>query len=78
MPYERIDTHGWSPDADPEMADWSKRTWDLPTTADEFLSSLTHSDHRDFLAEFMKLPAARAMPDSLRRELSDRGLLPTE
>lgn len=58
-------------DADPENADWTKRTWDLPTDADAFLRIVSVQT----LEEFMRLPAAGAMPPELATELQRRGLI---
>jgi hypothetical protein len=58
--------------------DWLKRgTWDLPTDIDHFLDAI----HRPGLTLarsvelFMELPAARRMPQELRRALRLEGLL---
>jgi hypothetical protein len=59
----------WS-ETNNEDADWLKgSTWDLPTKPQEFLRSLGGIT----LGQFMKLPAAKAMPDSLREELLKLG-----
>jgi len=59
----------WTEDSD-ENADWIKSgSWDLPTNAEEFLRSIRPGT----LADFMKLPAAQAMPDALREELLSLG-----
>lgn len=54
-------------------ADWTKKSWDLPRDPDKFLAVI--AEWPLSLPEFMKLPAARAMPDSLRQALKERGLL---
>jgi hypothetical protein len=51
----------------PANPDWTKRTWDLPRTKAEFLASLEAQGIT--LAEFMRLPAAAAMPERLREAL---------
>ena len=57
----------WNIDADPLDADWIKvRGWDLPTDPDKFLGAI---GGRERLAAFMHLPAAQAMPQSLRLAL---------
>jgi hypothetical protein len=59
----------WTEDSN-ENADWIKSgSWDLPTNAEEFLRSLGDMT----LGNFMKLPAAQAMPDDLREELLSLG-----
>lgn len=56
-------------------ADWLKgSSWDLPTEPQEFLRSLGGIT----LKHFMELPAAKAMPDSLRAELLKLGHLEVE
>lgn len=65
-----------------ENADWTKATWDIiPPTVDTFLRALrVAEDDRAVqlreVAHFMTLPAARAMPDTLRTDLRAQGLLP--
>lgn len=56
-------------DADLRNADWTKKSWDLPTDVDGFLATVLD------VKSFMKLPAAKAMPKSLRKSLEDRKLL---
>jgi hypothetical protein len=64
----------WTEDNN-EDADWLKgSTWDLPTEPQEFLRSLGSMT----LEHFMTLPAAKAMPDSLREELLKLGHLEVE
>jgi hypothetical protein len=64
----------WTEDNN-EDADWLKgSTWDLPTEPQEFLHSLGGMT----LEHFMTLPAAKAMPDSLREELFKLGHLEGE
>ena len=69
------------PDASLENADWTKRTWDiLPPTAETLLRTLgvenaSHANQRAALRHFMTLPAAKAMPATLRAELSKMGVL---
>ena len=54
-------------DADLRNADWLRtRTWDLPKDPDAFLAVI---GGRDRLDHFMGLPAAEAMPQSLRDAL---------
>ena len=51
-----------------ENSDWLKgRSWDLPTKLDALLSVIgfTAAD----VEEFLKLPAAKPMPESLQSEL---------
>lgn len=60
---------------DPLDEDWLRtQGWDLPTDADSFLAVVLPGQ----LAHFLTLPAALAMPDSLRRELAERGLAGAE
>jgi hypothetical protein len=62
----------WTEDSN-ENADWIKSgAWDLPREASEFLRSLGPIT----LEHFMELPAAKAMPATLREELIDLGHLP--
>lgn len=63
--------------------DWPKRaTWDLPTDIDRFLDAIHRPGIPGGLARsvalFMELPAARRMPQSLRRQLRLEGLLTKE
>jgi hypothetical protein len=63
--------------------DWIKRgTWDLPTQIDAFLDAIHRPGIPGGLVEsvrlFMALPAARRMPQSLRRQLFLEGLLTKE
>jgi hypothetical protein len=59
----------WS-ETDNENADWIKSlSWDLPTEPEEFLRSLGGTSIEDFL----KLPAAKAMPAELLNELIKSG-----
>ena len=53
-----------------EEAYRAKRSWDLPTDCDAFLSVVGMS-----VTQFMTLPAARAMPARLKAELTQRGML---
>lgn len=68
-------------DEDPRNADWLRTMhWDLPTTLSSFLARLGVVDspvgvQRASVEKFMRLPAAEAMPKSLRRELMMVGLL---
>jgi hypothetical protein len=76
----------WSPDADPNQADWTKQTWDLPTDLPAFLKLLSRSEVEPIPREelkllvqaFMRLPAARAMPAALKDSLLGEGLLELE
>jgi len=55
------------PDDDIENADWIKTfSWGLPTDKDEFLQAIGGPEMLD---HFMTLPAARPMPESLKKEL---------
>lgn len=45
------------PDLDEENADWTKRTWDLPTDLAEFLRGLEQTGMS--VAEFKTLPVYR-------------------
>lgn len=56
----------WHIDEDVESADWTRKTWDLPTLPAEFLSVI---GGRAALPHFLSLPAARAMPAGLRAAL---------
>lgn len=59
----------WNIDADLANADWIKtRAWDLPTDKDGFLAYLTIIGKT--VMEFMRLPAAEAMPQTLRDALA--------
>ncbi len=62
-------------DRDIEHADWLRGlSWGLPVNVDELLGVIgsTKAD----VQKFMKLPAARAMPVEVRRELVKRKLIP--
>ena len=65
-----------------QSEDWTKRTWDLPTDLDGFLNAVHRPGIEGGLARsvalFMELPAARRMPQSLRRQLRLEGLLTKE
>lgn len=55
-------------DIELEDADWVRtQNWDLPSDLEGFNAHL--AEHNMSLLEFVKLPAARAMPESLRRAL---------
>lgn len=57
-------------DAVASNADWPKRHWDLPTTLDEWRSSLlSPSMLKDQMRKIISLPIARSMPESLIAEL---------
>ena len=58
-------------DEDLRNADWTKRTWDLPDTLEGLLAVITPygGDEEEALARFLRLPAARAMPEGLRVEV---------
>ena len=61
-------------DRDIEHADWLRGFgWGLPVNVDELLGVIgsTKAD----VEKFMKLPAARAMPVEVRRELVKRKLI---
>lgn len=61
----------WS-ETDNENADWIKSlSWDLPTDPEEFLRYIGE----DKLDDFMKLPAAKAIPAELINELIKLGKL---
>lgn len=65
-------------DAALHNADWLRaRRWDLPETVEGLLSVLTRRGESDeeALARFLQLPAAQAMPEPLRSELEERGLV---
>ncbi len=62
--------------------DWLRtRRWDIvPATVDTLLLSLgvhgkTTVEQKSVVADFMKLPAAEAMPVALKQALRQRGLL---
>ncbi len=60
-------------DADIQNADWTKTlSWDLPTEKDEFLVAIGGEKE---LAAFMKRPAAKAMPATLRLALASADAL---
>jgi len=68
-------------DADVRNADWKRtRTWDFPSF-DLFLRVIKATDNlplaerRAAVERFMRLPAAEAMPESVRHELIALGLL---
>jgi hypothetical protein len=64
-----------------QSEDWIKRgTWDLPTEVEPFLSAISRPPlpYIESVRLFMELPAARRMPQSLRRQLYLRGLLTKE
>ena len=52
-------------------ADWTKQAWDLPDTLEGLLAAITPpgGDEEAALARFLRLPAARAMPEGLRVEV---------
>lgn len=57
-------------DAKLNLADWTKNTWDLPSTLDEF--KIMYEDKNELRRYFFKLlylPVGRAMPQSLIDEL---------
>ena len=61
-------------DRDLEHADWLRgRSWSLPSDVDELLEII--GTKKSDVAKFMKLPAARAMPQEVRQELIRRKLL---
>jgi hypothetical protein len=63
----KIYEEGDNLDAELENADWIKtKTWDLPITKDEFLEAIGGPE---YLAHFMTLPAAKAMPQALKTQL---------
>jgi hypothetical protein len=67
-------------DQDLNNADWTKRSWDLPKGADQFLFSLrvhdrSFADKRKAIRAFLQHPVAAQMPESLRQELLNRNLL---
>lgn len=61
--------------------DWIKRkTWDCPTSLSGFMNMLgvwsgTDEEQKAAVAHFMTLPAAIPMPDRLKSELKQRGML---
>ncbi len=63
-------------DDDLENADWPKATWDIRSgwepaqTWDELVDALGPMP----VEHFLTLPAARAMPEGLRREVEQHGL----
>ncbi len=62
----------WDIDEDDEQADWLRTmAWDLPTSKSVFLASIGGISELD---HFMTLPAAKAMPEGLLRELSESAL----
>ena len=59
----------WNLDANLRNADWLKTTtWDLPTDKTAFIAHLASINKT--VTEFMALPAAEAMPDTLKRDLA--------
>ena len=59
----------WNIDANLRNADWLKTTtWDLPTDKTAFIAHLASINKT--VTEFMALPAAEAMPDTLKRDLA--------
>lgn len=57
-------------DAQLNLADWTKRSWDLPNTLDEFkMMYPDKTELRKYLFKIMYLPAGRSMPQSLIDEL---------
>ncbi len=61
-------------DRDLEHADWLRgRSWSLPSDVDELLRII--GTEKGDVAKFMKLPAARPMPQEVRHELIRRKLL---
>lgn len=79
-PYKRMDTGGWSLDAELRSADWTKgRHWDLPLDVYGFLEVLGISnapltEQQRALNLFCHLPAAQSMPVELSDELRRKGL----
>ena len=58
----------WNIDETDEDADWIKTLgWDLPTEPEPFLRAI---GGRERLDHFMTLPAAKAMPQSLKDALA--------
>lgn len=57
-------------DAQLYLADWTKRTWDLPSTLDEFKMMYDDkSELKRYLFKLLYLPVGRSMPQSLIDEL---------
>ena len=60
-------------DADLHNADWTRQEWDLPDSLEGLLAVLvpvwSDRDPQEALEEFLRLPAARAMPEGLRVEV---------
>ncbi len=80
--FERIDTGGWSPDAELRLADWTKQSWQLPRDLEGFLKHLNVQDEElgsskqvYAVAAFMELPVAEHMPTPLREKLISVKLL---
>jgi hypothetical protein len=59
-------------DAELHLADWVKKTWDLPTKLDEF--KLMHPDSSSlkmYMFKLLYLPIGRSMPQTLIDELRE-------
>jgi hypothetical protein len=59
-------------DAELHLADWVKKTWDLPTKLDEF--KLMHPDSHSlkmYMFKLLYLPIGRSMPQTLIDELRE-------
>ena len=64
-----------------ESEDWIKRgTWDLPVNWSDFLHAISRPglEVEQSVRLFMELPAARAMPKGLKRDLYLEGYLTKE
>lgn len=77
---------GWSPDRDPEHANWLRQSWQLPSDLQGFLRTfesagqppLTFEELRIACQKFMNIRVAQYMPETLRAALIDAGYLMEE
>jgi len=69
-------------DADPEDADWIKTlSWDLPRDSETSIRTELGDgppEEQAALADFFRLPTARAMPAVLPAEIARRALIGAE
>ncbi len=71
----------WNIDANPEDADWTKKSWDLggPAKIGYVLDNViaphgtTQAEKQDYLTRFMLTPAGRGMPEAHRVRLRKMG-----
>ncbi len=60
-------------DANPNNADWTKKTWDLPKTIAELQTPfMTDTQFRVYMRGLMNSPIGKSMPESLIDELREK------